>query len=208
MHKSGMKLFYSTASPYARKVVVAAREAGVIDQINIIATNASPIDPNDDIVAANPIGKIPTLVLDDGRAIFDSRVICEFIDSLGEKPTLFPVETNTRFAALTLQALGDGILDAALLSRYETFMRPPEFRWKKWTEGQQGKIINSLDFLEQNFSENFSSDINIGQITIACALSYIEYREIIEDWRQGRNKLSEWYAGISQRESMKATVPS
>ncbi len=208
MHKSGMKLFYSTASPYARKVVVAAREAGVLDQINVISTNASPIDPNGDIVAANPIGKIPTLVLDDGHAIFDSRVICEFVDGLRDKPTLFPVEKNARFAALTLQALGDGILDAALLARYETFMRPQEFRWKEWTRGQQGKIINALDFLEQNFSENFSSDINIGQITIACALSYIEYREIIEDWRPGRDKLSEWFAGISQRESMKATVPS
>ena len=203
-----MKLFYSTASPYARKVVVAAREAGVIDQINIISTNASPVDPNGDIVASNPLGKIPTLVLDDGRVIFDSRVICEFIDGLGEKPTLFPVEKNAHIAALTQQALGDGILDAALLTRYETFMRPPELRWKEWTQGQQGKIINALDFLEQNFSDNFSTDINIGQVTIACALSYIEYREIIEDWRSGRSKLSEWYAGISQRESMKATVPS
>jgi len=203
-----MKLFYSTASPYARKVLVAAREAGVIDQINIISTNANPVDPNQDIVAANPIGKIPTLVLPDGQAIFDSRVICEYVDNLGEKPTMFPVEKNARFAALTLQALGDGILDAALLTRYETFMRPEELRWEEWTKGQQSKITTSLDFLEQNFSDNFSSALNIGQVTIACALAYIEYRQIIKNWRQAHDKLGQWYDEISKRESLRATEPS
>ncbi len=203
-----MKLFYSTASPYARKVDVTAREAGIIDQIKIISTNTNPVDPNGDIVASNPIGKIPTLVLDDGRAIFDSRVICEYIDSLGSEPFLFPANGDARISAQTLHALGDGILDASLLARYETFLRPAEFRWDKWTDGQRGKISTALDFLENNFSDFFSSSIDIGQITVACALSYIEFREIVDDWRPGRNKLTEWYSRFSQRESMKATEPS
>ncbi len=203
-----MKLFYSTASPYARKVVVAAREAGIIDRFNVISTNANPVDPNADIVASNPIGKIPTLVLDDGRAIFDSRVICEFIDDLSKGPSLFHPNGDTRISVQTLHALGDGILDASLLVRYETFMRPAEFRWDKWTEGQKGKINSALDFLESNYTNFFSSSINIGQITIACALAYIDYRDILENWRPNRNNLSEWYSRFSQRESMKATEPS
>ena len=208
MHKSGMKLFYSTASPYARKVVVAAREAGVIDQIEIISTNASPVDRNGDIVAANPTGKIPTLVLDDGTAIFDSRVICEYFASLGDGAALYPSNADQNITAQTLHALGDGILDAALLARYENFMRPEELRWDAWTKGQQDKIHSSLDYLESGQIDFLNGPMTIGHIAIACAISYLEFRQIIEDWRDGHPNLANWYDGFSKREHMKATEPS
>jgi len=203
-----MKLFYSTASPYARKVVIAAREAGVLDQIEIISTNASPVDRNINIVAANPTGKIPTLVLDDGTAIFDSRVICEYFESLGEAPVLYPSDGNSNLTAQTLHALGDGILDAALLARYETFMRPEELRWDGWTKGQQDKIHSSLDYLEKGQIDFLNGPMTIGHIAIACAISYLEFRQIIEDWRDGNPNLARWYDGFSKLENMKATEPS
>lgn len=203
-----MKLFYSTASPYARKAVIAAREAGIIDQIEIITTNASPVDRNSDIVAANPTGKIPTLVLDDGTAIFDSRVICEYFASKGDGAALYPCKSDRNFTAQTLHALGDGILDAALLARYENFMRPEELRWDEWTKGQQDKIHSSLDYLESSQLEFLYGPMTIGHIAIACAISYLEFRLIIEDWAKGRPNLAKWYGEFSKREHMKATEPS
>ena len=206
-----MKLFYSTASPYARKVVVAAREAGVIDQLEIISTGASPIDPNQDIVAVNPIGKLPALVLDDGRAIFDSRVICEYIGMIGDKNVLYPTNREDLIAAQTLQALGDGILDASLLVRYETFMRPPERRWDEWTQGQRQKVTSSIDYLEKRCMALLDAPMNIGQIAIACALAYVDFREVLGEqvkWPADHDKLAKWYGQFSAHESMKATEPN
>ena len=144
MHNPGMKLFYSTASPYARKVVVAAREAGIIDQINIISTNANPVDPNQDIVAVNPIGKIPTLILDDGTALFDSRVICEYIASLSNDSGLYPDDNTQRARVQTIHAMGDGMLDAALLTRYETFLRPEEVSLERLGKGSTRQDIQCI----------------------------------------------------------------
>lgn len=203
-----MQLFYSTASPYARKVVVAAREAGVIDQIEIINVSASPIDRNKDISVANPVGKIPTMVLSDGRTIFDSRVICEYLDGLSGGLKLFPAHPEQRIAALTLQALGDAMMDASLLVRYETFMRPQKLRWDEWSNGQQDKINSSLDYLEAQCLEILNGPVSIGHVTIGCALAYIEFREILDDWKTGHDGLAQWYSRFRQRDSMKATEPN
>ncbi len=203
-----MKLFYSPASPYARKVLIAAREAGVIDQIEVINVSASPIDRNMEIAVANPIGKIPTMMLDDGRAIFDSRVICEYVDNMSNGIKLFPAHIDSRMAALTLQALGDAMMDASLLARYETFMRPKEFLWQEWLDGQREKITASLDCLETQCAETLDGPINIGHVTIGCALAYIEFREILPDWKAGHDKLAGWYSRFSQRDSMVATEPN
>ena len=188
--------------------MVAAREAGVVDQIEILNVAASPIDRNMDIASANPTGKIPTMVLDDGRALFDSRVICEYIDSLSNSIKLFPAHTDARMSALTLQALGDGILDAALLVRYEIFMRPKELLWTEWLDGQLGKINAALDCMESQCADTLEGPVNIGHVTIGCALNYIEFRQILENWQDGRENLAGWYSRFIQRDSMVATEPS
>ncbi len=188
--------------------MIAAREAGVVDRIEIINAAASPVDRNMDISVANPVGKIPTMVLEDGRTIFDSRVICEYIDTLSSGLKLYPVHPDTRIAALTLQALGDAMMDASLLVRYETFMRPEELRWEAWANGQADKIISSLDYLEAQCLDILNGPINIGHVTIGCALSYIEFRGILDAWKPGHDGLAEWYSRFSQRDSMKATEPS
>ncbi len=203
-----MQLFYSTASPYARKVVVAAREAGVIDQIEIIDAAASPIDRNKDISVANPVGKIPTMVLSDGRTLFDSRVICEYIDGLSSTIKLYPAHPDTRMSALTLQALGDAMMDASLLARYETFMRPEELQWDAWTAGQKDKVISSLDYLEARCIEILNGPVTIGHVAVGCALGYIDFREILDEWKTGHDQLSKWYARFSTRDSMAATAPT
>lgn len=208
MHNPPMQLFYSTASPFARKVLVAAREAGVIDQIEILTAAASPVDRNKDISVANPTGKIPTMILGDGRTLFDSRVICEYIDGLSNNIKLFPAHPDTRIAALTLQALGDAMMDASILVRYEAFMRPEDLRWDQWSQGQTGKVTASLDYLEAQCLEILNGPITIGHVAIGCALSYIEFRGILDDWKTGHDGLAEWYSRFSQRDSMKATEPS
>ncbi len=208
VHNNGMQLFYSPASPFARKVLVAAREAGVIDDIEIISTTVSPTSRNDAIAIANPIGKIPTMVLNDGRTIFDSRVICEYVDGLSPSIKLFPNNSHSRLTAETLHALGDGMMDAALLARYETSFRPQEYRWKDWENGQKDKLFRSLDYLEQQCIEILNGPVSIGHVAIGCALSYIDFREVLEDWRIGHDNLNEWYSRFSQRDSMKATEPS
>ena len=188
--------------------MVAAREAGVIDQININIISVSPIDRNKEIATANPIGKIPTLVLSDGRAVFDSRVICEYLHGLSKSSTLFPADADARLAAQTLHALGDGILDASLLKRYETLMRPSHLQWDQWTKGQAEKITASLDYLEQRCDELVQTPVNIGHVAIGCALGYIEFRSILADWKTGHSRLVDWYGQFSARASMKATEPS
>ncbi len=203
-----MQLFSSTASPYARKVVVAAREAGVIDQIEVVTAFADPLNRNDEIVAANPIGKIPTLVLDDGRAVFDSRLICNYIASLGDSGVLLPSDPDALLLAQTLHALGDGILDASLLIRYETFMRPEELRWDEWTKGQRAKIFSSLDYLENQQMDFLGGPLTIGHIAISCSLDYLDFRQIIDDWKPTHPKLAGWQREFARRDAMKATEPN
>ena len=203
-----MQLFYSSASPYARKVLVTAREAGVIDDIKIISATVTPTTRNDAIAIANPIGKIPTMVLDDGRTLFDSRVICEYIDGLSASIKLFPAHPDARLTAQTLHALGDGMLDAALLARYETSFRPAEYRWDDWENGQKDKLFRSLDYLEQQCLEILDGPVTIGHVAIGCALGYIDFREVLADWSEGRDGLKEWYSRFKQRDSMVSTEPS
>ncbi len=143
-----MRLHTNPASPFGRKVVVVAHEKGLLSAIEIAARQLTPVTPNEAVVADNPIGKIPCLVTDEGMALFDSRVIAEYLDSIGHGPKLFPPAGQERFSTLRLHALGDGILDAAVLTRYETFVRPEALRWDDWVAGQKLKITRALDHLE------------------------------------------------------------
>jgi glutathione S-transferase len=200
-----MQLFFAGASPFVRKVMVVAHEAGLVSQIETLATALSPVAPNETLRAKNPIGKVPALITDDGAVLYDSRVICEYLDSLHHGRKLFPPGGEARWDALRRQALGDGILDAAVITRYETVLRPPEKQWTEWREGQFFKIRTALDSLEAGPPE---TEFDIGAITIACALGYLDFRYPAEEWRRTRPGLAAWFAEISARPSLQATKPA
>ncbi|MEF3368005.1 glutathione S-transferase [Methylocystis sp. 9N] len=183
-------LRYSAASPYARKIRIAADLLGLADRIEIVAADAT--DPADSLRLQNPLGKIPTLVLEDGSSLYDSRVIADYLDHLSGGGRLIPAG-YARFEALRLQALGDGINDAALLIRYETATRPEALRHADWIALQQGKIDRALDALEAAPPEG---PIHIGQIAVACALGYLDLR-FEGAWRAGRPRLARWLADFA-----------
>lgn len=199
-----MKLHYSPASPYVRKVNVCAEELGLAPRIEIVPTKVVPSEPNREYGKVAPLMKVPSLELDDGTVLFDSIVICEYLDSLaGGK--LFPAAGDARWKALRLHALADGILDASILARYENFLRPAELRWQAWTQGQLAKVDQGLDFLEDCAGE--LKGLDIGSISVGCALGYLDFRYGDRDWRGKHPKLAAWFEAISKRESFRRTVP-
>ena len=200
-----MRARVNAASPFARKVRVVARETGLIARIEEIETAVSPVAPNADLAAANPLVKIPTLILDDGTTLYDSRVICEYLDSLAGQ-RLFPQGGAQRWQALCLQALCDGILDAAVLIRYEVAVRPQAVRWQDWIAGQRGKIEGGLAALEKA-QAGFGSVFDIGQVGAACVLGYLDFRFPDIDWRARHPRLKAWFAEASNRASIRDTAP-
>ena len=204
-----MKLYYSATSPYVRKVIALAIETGQSGTLQRIETTLTPINPNAALNADNPLGKVPALVLDDGSVLYDSRVICEYLDSLHQGPRWFPAgseQSPKRWDALRRQALSDGILDAAVNSRYETALRPEALRWDDWFVGQQQKIIRALDNLEQTCGV-WGERLDIGTLATACALSYLDFRFPEPNWRINRAALSTWFSGFEQRPSIASTAP-
>ena len=138
-----MKLYYSSASPYARKAWIVAIEAGIGERLTTVPMSVQPHLPNRDFARVNPLMKIPVLERDDGTLVYDSAVICEYLDSLGGG-RVFPAAGEARWQALRRHALADGIMDAAILARYETTLRPEPLRWPEWLAGQYAKIDNAL----------------------------------------------------------------
>ena len=200
-----MKLLYSPASPYVRKVLVAAHEVGLAGEIELAPQTVTPVSDPGEVAEANPLGKLPTLVTDDGLALYDSRVIVEWLDarSGGE---LVPAEGAARWRALTVQATADGVLDAALLARYERWLRPEALRWPEWDAGQLGKVRRALDLLESSFEPAVDAP-RLAEIAVACALGYLDFRFPDEGWREGRPRLAAFDAGMAGRPSMQATRP-
>lgn len=197
-----MKLFASPASPYVRKVLVLAIETG--QEVETLPSAASPVSRDPAIVALNPSGKIPTAILPDGSVLYDSRVITQWLDSRHDGPRMYP-EPPARWTVLRREALADGLLDAALLARYETIRRPEHLRWPDWVTGQMDKIVSSLDAL--NGEAPGFGGIDAGLIAIGCAVGFVELRFPDLGWRDGRADLARWYDSFSQRESMRLTVP-
>jgi len=202
-----MKLYAPTPSPYVRKVRVLARETGLAARIEEIPAAVSPIAPDERVTRANPLGKVPALILDDGTALYDSPVICEYLDGLHSGRRLFPPAGPARWAALRQQAEGDGLLDAAVLTRYELVLRPEPLRWPEWVAGQKAKVAGALDDLERN-ADSLAGELTIGGITIACALGYLDFRFAEDAWRTGRPRLAAWFAAISTRDSLRTTMPA
>lgn len=198
-----MKLHWTPTSPYVRKVMVAAYETGLDGRIERIETSFWPPDPG--YAKINPLGKVPALVTDAGQALFDSGVICEYLDSLHHGTKLFPPAGETRWRALVLHSLADGILDAAVLRVMER-RRPGELQSAEEMARQKEKVARALDALEEKAGA-LEGSITIGTIAAGCALGYLDFRFADEDWRDGRPKLTAWYEGFQARPSMAATVP-
>jgi glutathione S-transferase len=201
-----MRLWHNPTSPFVRKVRIVARETNLASRIEEIAVMVSPVNPNPDLAAQNPLVKIPALQTDDGVVLYDSDVICEYLDSLHTGTRLFP-EGKARWEALRLQSLCDGILEAAVLCRYENAVRPQEYRWSGWTDGQFTKIRNGLDALAKD-EPTWKGAFGIGQISAACVLGYLDFRFADEAWRKPRPQLAAWFESIRQRPSVSATTPS
>lgn len=201
-----MKLFYSATSPYVRKVMVTAIEKGLDGQIEKLAAAASPVKPDAVLSAKNPLGKVPCLITDDGNALFDSPVICAYLDQM-KGPSLRTTDVTGRFADMTLEALADGFLDAGILLRYEGALRPQEKQWDDWINGQMGKIERTLDALETTYAGQLGGPLTIGQISVGCALGWFDFRYGHVQWRQARPKLAAFIAKLGERPSMQATVP-
>jgi glutathione S-transferase len=201
-----MRLYYSPTSPYARKVRVVAIETRLDKKIDLVNVTLTPIAPNSDVDKHNPVGKVPALSVK-GMDLFDSPVICEYLDSQHKGRRLFPRKGRDRWMALRQQAMGDGLLDAALLARYEGVLRPEAKRWPDWTTGQMKKIDGVLDQLEAE-SKALKGKPTIGNITVGCALGYLDFRFADRDWRAKRPKLAKWFASFGKLPSMKATVPA
>ena len=200
-----MKLYGSETSPYVRKVRVQAIEGGYWEKIAFIEISSPPTAPN--LKNVNPLKKVPVLELDDSTVLFDSRVICEFLDTELGGGQAFPSEGLARWRALRMQSLGDGLLDAALLVRYETFLRPKKFSWQDWQNGQMMKIDAALKDFEDNSSE-LDDSMNIGTITVACMLGYLDFRYPDKVWRNSCPNLANWHNTIMARPSLRETVPS
>jgi glutathione S-transferase len=200
-----MKLYFAAASPFVRKVSIVAHECGLAERITRVTTAVMPHAPNADFARANPLIKVPALERDDGRVLYDSLVICEYLDALG-KGGLFPAPGDARWDALRRHALADGILDAALLARYENVVRPEALRWPEWYAGQLKKIDHALDVAESEVAA-LPAAFDIGQVTLACALGYLDFRYPDLPWRTGRPALAAWWLAAAKRPSVAATVP-
>jgi glutathione S-transferase len=198
-----MKLRHAAASPFVRKVMVAAHELALAGRIELVPTNVSPIRASEAFASENPLMKVPSFVTDDGQMLYDSPVICEYLDSLAGGGMLFPAAGAERWTALRRQALGDGILDALVLCRYES-VRPEDKRWSGWTDGQMTKARQGLAAAE---NENLSGLETIGHIAIACMLGYLDFRFPEDGWRARHPKLAGWFAAVEELPSMRLTRP-
>jgi glutathione S-transferase len=196
-----MRLRHNSASPNVRKVMVCAHELGLAGRIELLSTTVSPVEANATLAGENPLMKIPALTTDDGEVLFDSPVICEYLDSLAGGGRLFPAAGKARWAALRQQALGDGILDALILCRYEIAARPEEKRHAAWTDGQMKKAHQGLAALER---EDLSTR-TIGSVTAGCTLGYLDFRFPNDRWRNRHPKLAAWYRDVEALPSMQAT---
>jgi len=189
-----MILRTTLTSPFGRKPRLASFVLGLADHVEVVA--ADIFDDNDSLRSQNPLGKLPTLVFADGSALFDSRVILEYLDHLAGGGRILPTEPEDRFAALKLQAIGDGILDAGVLRRLETLFRDEPMRSPRWLDYQIGKIGRALDVLEA--APPSDDRILVGEIAVACGLGFIDFR-FGDDWRSGRPRLAGWYERFALR---------
>ncbi|HEX4042786.1 MAG TPA: glutathione S-transferase N-terminal domain-containing protein [Xanthobacteraceae bacterium] len=199
-----MKLHWSPRSPFVRKVMIVAHERGVVGRIDCMRTVAATAKPHAELMADNPLSKIPTLVIDDGTVLYDSPVICEYLDTLDGAPKLFPREPKARMTALRRQALGDGFLDMMILLRDEKMREHPSQRHVASTLARKTAVLASLEREAESLT---TTPFGIGHIAIGCALSYLDFRFAEDNWRKGHLRLANWHAAFAARPSVRATQP-
>ena len=199
-----MQLLTGPTSPYCRKVEVLLRESGLKEHVTEVMGSGTPLEPNPTTIVTNPLGKIPALIRDDGPALYDSRVICRYLDSLAGN--VYYPETRL-WEVLTLEATAEGIIDAALLMAYEWRLRPEDRRFEPWVEGQWTKIARALDVIEARWMSHLGGRLDMSHIAVGCALGYLDFRHDARGWRNGRPSLAAWFAEFSGRPSMQDTVP-
>ena len=201
-----LKIYYAAASPYVRKCLVGAYELGLYERIERLPASAHPVNRDRTIVAHNPLGKIPTLITDDGTVLYDSRVIFEYLNETGDG-NLIPSRGAARWSVLVEQSLADGMLDAALLARYENVVRPETLRWNDWIAGQLDKITTGLAAIEARASQ-FGERVDLGTIAFGCTLGYLDFRFPVLRWRDKHPNAAAWFEWFGGRDSMVATQPS
>jgi glutathione S-transferase len=197
-----MKLLYQTHSPYARKALVFAHEAGLASRLQVIHQETSPTRRNEQVFAENPLGKVPVLLRPGFAPLFDSDVICAYFDTLHEGRKLIPAEGEPRWQALRIQAVAQGLAEAGIAVRWETVRRPPELRYVPLRDGYIEKLTSSYTWLEHELDAD--SPVHVGHIAAATALAWLEFREL-PSFRAGHPRLTAWYDDFSQRASMRAT---
>jgi glutathione S-transferase len=202
-----MKLYNSPLSPFARKCRIVALELGLADSLELVAQSVSPVTPDAKYLQnANPLGKIPALLLDDGRALYDSHVICEYLCALAGDTRLVPAG-DARWDVLTRQALASGMTDAIILVRYETALRPEALRWADWSAGQTRKFEEGLAQFEAT-ADRLDGPLDLAQIALACALAYTDARFPDLGWRARAPAVARWHAEIERRPHFVATAPT
>ena len=198
-----MKLRYSPTSPYVRKVTVCALELG----LEIERVDTDPWDPASDIGADNPLGRVPALITDAGECLYDSVVICEYLDSLSTAHALFPTDAS-RWHVLRQHAMLNGVLDAGVNAIIERAKRPAEFKWEGWVEFQFEAVRRALAVFASEVAGFGNQPLNIAHITAGTALGYLDFRYADDiHWRKDHPAIADWYATFSQRDSIQATVP-
>lgn len=199
-----MKLITARPSPFGRKVSVTLIETGLADQVETVDVATSPLNTDPQVAAANPLGKLPVLVRDDGPAVYDSRVICRFLDA--RAGTGFYPESHV-WDTLTLEATADGIMDAAILMVYEHRLRPEHLVFDHWLDAQWDKIARSVKGVNDRWMSHLAGPMDMGHIAMGCALAYLDFRLGDRGWRKGNDALDDWFAVFAERGSMKATAP-
>lgn len=199
-----MKLMISAASPFVRKTRVVLREAGLDDRVEEVPVTTNALSSAPELVAVNPIAKIPALVRDDGPAIYDSRVITRYLDAQADAG-LYP---DARiWEVLTLEATADAIMEAAVLMTYEGRLRPEAQQSPEWIEAQWGKAARGVAAINTRWMSHLAGPLDAAQIAVACALSYVDLRHSGRNWRTGNEALAAWHETFAARDAMVATAP-
>jgi len=201
-----MKLSYASASPFVRKVMVVLNETGQLDDVEILKVTTTPVAPDASVSALNPLSKIPALERSEGPVLYDSRVICAYLDDRA-KAGLYPTGA-ARWETLTIEATADGIMDAAVSAVYERRVRPEAKQFDVWVEAQWGKVAGGLSALNANWMEHLSGPMDMGHIAVGSALGYLDFRHGDRNWRDGNKALADWFETFESRPSMVATKPS
>ncbi|EAQ01129.1 Glutathione S-transferase [Pseudooceanicola batsensis HTCC2597] len=199
-----MKLYYSPASPFVRKVMVVIEECGLSDQVELITTATTPVATDAALKAANPLGKLPALLREDGPAVYDSRVITRYLND-EHGGALYPAARI--WDVLTLEATADGLMEAAVLMVYEHRVRPADKVFDDWIEAQWSKAFRAVQTINDRWMGHLAGPVDAGQIAVGCALGYLDYRHGDRDWRTQAPDLAAWYAKFAQRASMAGTAP-